>query len=42
MLYQEYDSEHRQIHYGLCWIVGAEDEIVPFKFKYFKNDIELF
>ncbi|XP_060869788.1 uncharacterized protein LOC132944454 isoform X2 [Metopolophium dirhodum] len=27
MLYQEYDSKHRQIHYGLCWIVGVEDEI---------------
>ncbi|KAE9535993.1 hypothetical protein AGLY_007894 [Aphis glycines] len=27
MLYQEYDSKHRQIHYDLCWIVGVEDEI---------------
>lgn len=27
MLYQEYDSEHRQIHYDLCWIVGVENEI---------------
>lgn len=36
MLYQEYDSKHRQIHYDLCWIVGVEDEIVYFKFKYLK------
>ncbi|XP_015366814.1 PREDICTED: uncharacterized protein LOC107163755 isoform X2 [Diuraphis noxia] len=27
MLYQEYDSQHRQTHYGLCWIVDVEDEI---------------
>ncbi|KAF0748584.1 General transcription factor 3C polypeptide 2, partial [Aphis craccivora] len=27
MLYQEYDSKHRQIHYDLCWILGVEDEI---------------
>lgn len=33
MLYQEYDSKHRQIHYDLCWILGVEDEIVYFKFK---------